>query len=464
MHQLDVERPKGRIRHRIEPRGQALGRVVLRVLHVDRPGAGKPELARVLVRHIALVGARPEHLTCRAPHRDRQPLACSGRVHFPIHQTENATTAVRIGRQVMKGRDEVWRGSPLGRDGAGHEVGEPLIVEVSRHRVDHVHRRGSGGALEVDEGGGRAPLTEDLGEGARRQLTRHLRQCAQGRFDVLRRLARRPGEDGPSQLEESTRRLGAGAAQSAAHHLPQILRAIGERDEVMSDRAMHAASGLPAQVAHEDVREAGLLTAHVIAQHLAEVDFRHLDRRSAGPEPELADAAVGTQVLGPARQQGEQRSPRVGVARPVQRQHSHGVAVQERREVGDAGFGAGGRGPVDEQRIRQHRDPEGSLGRDRARDPHEMIEGGANRWMAGRVHRDRAGRRPAGAGKRRESRLDLGRHRVGGLGLRGRHGLRMQRAPEPQPGARPSATRWERRSGPPGTARARFRAHRGPFP
>ena len=79
------------------------------------------------------------------------------------------------------------------------------------------------------------------------------------------------------------------------------------------------------------------LEALLLAQDLRVIDLPDLEAGPAGGGPEPGDAAVGADVFGRARQQQQERAPRLRVGAGIQRQRSDDVAVEKRGEFGTAG-------------------------------------------------------------------------------------------------------------------------------
>ena len=117
----------------------------------------------------------------------------------------------------------------------------------------------------------------------------------------------------------------------------QIVRACAGSWTMSSSRRMPESSSsscVPASAAARICSAVGR-DALLLAQHFGVVDLLDFDARTAGGRPQMLDAAVAAHFFGRAREQQQQRAPRLGVGSRVQREAADQMAVQEVGELGD---------------------------------------------------------------------------------------------------------------------------------
>ena len=77
----------------------------------------------------------------------------------------------------------------------------------------------------------------------------------------------------------------------------------------------------------------------LLAQDLRVVDFDDIEARAAGRGPEVRDAAVAAHFLRRAREEQEQRAPRIGIGGSIDGQRADHVPVEDLGELADGRVG-----------------------------------------------------------------------------------------------------------------------------
>ena len=177
-----VEAAQGGVADRRQPGRDALGRVVAHPLDVDRQRAGMRQLARVVLRDVAGVGVRRQHLLDAVPESLellRILLAPHlGRGDLFARECQQLALPVEFGHQSPERVGEPFGGATLGDDRISDEAGDRPVAHALDERAHHVdaarHRLGP------------LPFRQERNHRLDRQVPRAAAELFEDRVQLLR--------------------------------------------------------------------------------------------------------------------------------------------------------------------------------------------------------------------------------------------------------------------------------------
>ena len=207
---------------------------------------------------------------------------------------------------------------------------------------------------------GRLPLGEERDHRLDREVPGASSELLEDRVQLLR-VGAADVVDEPAHDVEERRRLELDALRALRGRFLQPLHHLFELGRVLDDvdhrphRRIVDGQRRPGHRGFDDRVDRGGEPL-LFAQDLGVVDFDDFETRAAGRGPEPGDAAIGADFFRAAREQEEQRAPRIDVGAGVERQAPDQVPVKERGELRDRRIGLGHLRAVDQQAVGEHLD------------------------------------------------------------------------------------------------------------